>query len=150
MLHIAICDDDPGAVGREQALVEKTYRESGASCKIRCYTDSRNLLADILDDGFFFDLLLLDIEMPGLSGMELPQKLRPCLPEAKIIFVTSHREYAIDAFELSIFRYIPKAELEKRLPAALRDAAGLILLQAGQSYTIETKSRLEKIPLREI
>lgn len=46
--------------------------------------------------------------MPGISGMEIPQQLKGFLPNVRIIFVTSHTEYAIDAFELSIFRYVPK------------------------------------------
>lgn len=68
----------------------------------------------------------------------------------KIIFITSHIEYAIDAFELSIFRYVPKTDLDKRLPAAIRDAIKLIELEDGKTYTIQTNSRLEKIPYREI
>ena len=45
--------------------------------------------------------------MPGITGMELSEKIKPHLPNVKIIFITSHIEYAIDAFELSIFRYVP-------------------------------------------
>ena len=50
------------------------------------------------------DVLTLDIEMPGSTGMETAEKIKPFLPNVKIIFITSHIEYAIDAFELSIFR----------------------------------------------
>ena len=63
------------------------------------------------------DVLTLDIEMPGISGMEIPQQLKGFLPNVRIIFVTSHTEYAIDAFELSIFRYVPKNNLEVKLAA---------------------------------
>ena len=97
-----------------------------------------------------FDVILLDIEMPGISGMELPQQIKGFLPNVRIIFVTSHTEYAIDAFELSIFRYVPKNNLEAKLPAAVLDAARLIELEAGQEYTIQTASRLEKIPFKDI
>ncbi len=114
------------------------------------YTQSRNLLYDITDDGFFYDLILLDIEMPGISGMEIPQQLKGFLPNVRIIFVTSHTEYAIDAFELSIFRYVPKNNLEVKLAAAVTDAAKLIELEAGQEYTIQTASRMEKIPYKDI
>ena len=82
--------------------------------------------------------------------MELAEKIRPFLPNVKIIFITSHMEYAIDAFELSIFRYVPKNDLEGRLPAAIQDAIRLIELESGKTYTIQTNSRLEKIPYREI
>ena len=68
----------------------------------------------------------------------------------KISLITSHIEYAIDAFELSVFRYVPKAEIEKRLAAAVRDAVKLIMLEEGKTYTIRTSSRLEKIPYKEI
>ena len=97
-----------------------------------------------------FDVILLDIEMPGISGMELPQQIKGFLPNVRIIFVTSHTEYAIDAFELSIFRYVPKNNLEAKLPAAVLDAARLIELEAGQEYTIQTASRMEKIPFKDI
>ena len=68
----------------------------------------------------------------------------------KIIFITSHVEYAIDAFELSIFRYVPKNDIARRLPGAICDAIRLIELEEGQFYTIQTNSRLEKIPYKEI
>ncbi len=95
-------------------------------------------------------MILLDIEMPGITGMELSEKIKPYLPNVKIIFITSHMEYAIDAFELSIFRYVPKNDLENRLKAAVADAAKLIELEAGREYIILTAGRMEKIPYKDI
>ena len=114
------------------------------------YDNSGNLLYDITEDGFFFDLILLDIEMPGNTGMEIAEKIKPYLPNVKIIFITSHIEYAIDAFELSIFRYVPKDDINKRLFSAIQDAIKLIELEDGKSYTIQTNSRFEKIPYKDI
>lgn len=150
MLHIAICDDDRTAVENHKSMTENCLKDCGSIGKIETYTTSDNLLCDIVEDRLFFDLVLLDIEMPGSTGMEIAGKIRPCLPDVKIIFITSHIEYAIDAFELSIFRYVPKNDLNRRLPAAIRDAVKLIGLEAGKTYTIRTNSRLEKIPYREI
>lgn len=150
MLQIAVCDDDSSMI----FVYEQTVRESLGRCgcvgKVASYRDGRNLLCDITEDGFYFDLLLLDIEMPGATGMELVEKIRPFLPDIKIIFVTSHIEYAIDAFELSIFRYVPKTELTARLPGAVDAALRLLALEDGRTYTIQTSSRLEKIPYRKI
>lgn len=150
MLHIAICDDDGAAAQSIQSMVETCLKQCGCAGKIAVYTVAGNLLYDIVEDRFFFDLLLLDIEMPGVSGMAIAEKIQPCLPHAKVIFITSHIEYAIDAFALSIFRYVPKGELQTRLPAALRDAFALLSLEEGRTYTIRTHSRLEKIPYKEI
>lgn len=150
MLHIAICDDDKHAVTVHTEIAAECLRQCGARGETAPYTDSGSLLADIADDGFHFDLILLDIEMPGKSGMELAEEIRPHLPDVKIIFITSHIEYAVDAFELSVFRYVPKNDIEKRLRSAIMDAVKLILLEDGRTYTIQTNNRLEKIPFRSI
>ena len=150
MLHIAICDDDSSALAGNKEITERCLAQYGSAWKISEYGTSDNLLYDITDDSFFFDLILLDIEMPGNSGMDIAEKIKPYLPNVKIIFITSHIEYAIDAFELSIFRYVPKNDIDKRLPAAVTDAVKLIELEEGRVYTIQTNSRLEKIPYKEI
>lgn len=150
MLHIAICDDDKATVESHKNIAENYLKDCGSIGKIETYITSNNLLYDITEDKLFFDLILLDIEMPGSTGMEIAEKIKPYLPNVKIIFITSHIEYAIDAFELSIFRYVPKSDIDKRLPAAIRDAIKLIELEDGKTYTIQTNSRLEKIPYREI
>ena len=150
MIRIAICDDEEQAVLRHEELVRSSLRACGIGYEITTYTQSGNLLCDIADDGFFYDLILLDIEMPGITGMELPGKIKPHLPDVKIIFITSHVEYAIDAFELSIFRYVPKNDLDKRLSLAVADAAKLIELEADREYVVLAAGRMEKIPYREI
>ncbi len=150
MLRIAVCDDEMTMVQSNTATLEAVLKELGVTSEITTYTNSRNLLYDITEDDFHYDLLLSDIEMPGISGMELAEKIKSFLPDIRIIFITSHIEYAIDAFELSIFRYVPKSDIEKRLPSAIKDAVSLINLEADKSYTIQVKGRFEKIPFKDI
>lgn len=150
MIRIAICDDEEKSVALHEQIVKDSLQACSIGHEITTYTQSRNLLYDITDDKFFYDLILLDIEMPGISGMEIPQQIKGFLPNARIIFVTSHTEYAIDAFELSIFRYVPKNNLNVKLTAAVTDAAKLIELESGQEYTIQTANRMEKIPYKDI
>lgn len=150
MIRIAICDDEKESVLLHEGIIKQSLQACGIGCEISTYIQSKNLFYDISDDGFFFDLLILDVEMPDITGMEIAEKIKPSLPNVKIIFVTSHTEYAIDAFELSIFRYVQKNNLEKKLTAAIIDAAKLIELEAGQEYIIQTSNRLEKIPYKDI
>lgn len=150
MLRIAVCDDETVMTDRNKAVLEAALKELCVPGEITTYNDSRNLLYDITEDNFHYDLLLSDIEMPDISGMELAEKIKPFLPDIRIIFITSHIEYAIDAFELSIFRYVPKSDIEKRLPSAIKDAVSLINLEADKSYTIQVKGRFEKIPFKDI
>lgn len=150
MIHIAICDDDIEMVTNHKKVVEECLAQLESVGQVTTYTDSENILYDITEDGKFYDLVLLDIEMPGFSGMEVAGKIKPFLPNAKVIFITSHIEFAIDAFELFVFRYVPKQDMDKRLPAAVSDAIKLLELEDGKAYTIQTNSRLEKIPYKDI
>lgn len=150
MLHIAICDDDSSIVSGHKQVVEECLAQLQNVGQITTYTNSDNLLYDVEEDQKYYDLLLLDIEMPGFSGMEVAKKIKPFLPNAKVIFITSHIEFAIDAFELFVFRYVPKQEMEQRLPVAVSDAIRLLALEEGKTYTIQTSSRLEKIPYKDI
>ena len=64
MLRIAICDDDSATVRSNRSIAEDCLKQCGSAGEIAAYTHSDNLLYDITEDGFFFDLILLDIEMP--------------------------------------------------------------------------------------
>ncbi len=150
MIRIAICDDDRNMVMQNEEIVKNTLQACGIGYEIVTYTRSSNLLSDIAEDQFFYDLILLDIEMPEVSGMELAGKIKEYLPNVKIIFITSHVEYAIDAYELSVFRYVPKSNVKERLEAAVADASKLLELEAGQEYTIQTNNRLERIRYKDI
>lgn len=150
LVRIAICDDEKEAVMLHEKIIKDSLQSCGIGYEITTYTYGGNLLSDITEDGFFYDLILLDIEMPDVTGMELSKRIKPFLPNIKVIFITSHIEYAIDAFELSIFRYVPKNDLENRLKTAVTDAARLIELEAGREYIIQTAGRMEKIPHRDI
>ncbi len=150
MLRIAICDDEKKAIISQEKIVRKILESNLISYEIVTYLQSKNLIYDIIEDKIFFDLLLLDIEMPGISGMEITQQIKDFLPNVKIIFVTSHIEYALDAFELSIFRYVQKNDIETKLTTAVTDAIKLIELEFGREYTIQTANRMERIPYKDI
>ena len=149
MLHIAVCDDDTVILSKVDELARVFFITHCVDCKIQAYQSSENLLYD-LQDGINYDLLLLDIEMPGIDGMDLAKVIRDTMPAAKIIFITSHLEYAITAYEFSVFRYIPKNVIDEKLPPALEDYYKLYRLERNEFYTVEIKNHVEQLPYREI
>ena len=149
MIHIAICDDNKQSVSCAETITDKFFKKHCVDCKIQTYQSSENLLYD-LQDGIHYDLLLLDIEMPGMDGMDLAKVIYDTMPAAKIIFITSHLEYAITAYEFSVFRYIPKTVIDEKLPFALEDYYKLYRLERNEFYTIEIKNHVEQLPYREI
>ena len=149
MLHIAICDDEPAMLSKVQEVTELFFRTHCVGHNINTYQHSDNLQYD-LQDGISYDLFLLDIEMPELDGMALAKEIYAALPMAKIIFITSHLEYAITAYEYAVFRYIPKDVIEEKLPVALDDFYKLYGLERNNYYTIKVKNHVEQLPYRDI
>ncbi len=65
------------------------------------------------------DIAFLDIEMPGLNGIELAERLQDMLPELEIFFITAYNHYATEAFEANALDYILKPVRPERLQKAL-------------------------------
>lgn len=149
MLRIAICDDETKAV-LEQKLVVKNCLKDYAPLEISTFTDGVHLMFAITEDQAVFDIILLDIEMPTANGMLLSKSIHQMLPSVKIILVTSHLKYVLDAFALPVFRYVPKAHIQTRLPEVLLDAAKMVEKETADYLVIQDSRRLERVPLRDI
>ena len=68
-------------------------------------------------------VLLLDIEMPGMGGLEVARHLAALESPPTVVFVTAHERHAVEAFELNALDYLLKPVRAARLAAALRKAA---------------------------
>lgn len=149
MIYIGICDDKESSADILRKKITQILKENGIVADISVYFQSRLLQYDI-EEGKYFDLILSDIEMPHVDGMELAKYIKNYLPDALIIFITSYIKYAVDAYELSIFRYIPKNLIDIKLNYAVLDAVKFIASRSDQMYFINTPSRVEKIPYQRI
>ena len=85
-----------------------------------------------------YDVVFLDIDMPGLSGMQLAEVLNDLDKKPAIIFVTAHSEYAVQAFEVAATDYLVKPVESDRLRQAIER-----LVPAQPSGPI----KLERIPV---
>lgn len=149
MIRVGLCEDEQVLLNKLNRFVTECYTANRVFARVQPFEKPGVLLCEI-EDGGRFDLLLLDIEMPGMNGMELAARAKELLPKVLIIFVTSHMEYVLDAHELSVFRYIPKADPGERLTHALLDAAAMVEVQLRESYIIQNQNRLERIPLQNL
>lgn len=149
MFSIAICDDDM-VMGRHiEEEVQYLLKQKNLVYSKQLFSDSKCLLYEI-QDGTHFDLLLLDIEMPGLDGISLTNKVKEYLPNCLIIFITSHDKYVYDSFKVQPFRFIPKLFMKERLPEAIFDAIVWFEKNVCRFYQVENQRGLEKIPIGEI
>ena len=149
MIRIAICDDDVSFGKYLQNTVENCLEEHCIQHKIFVFHDSMNLY-DNIKMGEKFELMLLDIEMPNLDGLQLIRKIKELLPDALTMFISNHEKYVYDVFCLEVFRFIPKNQVELRLCTALLDAVGKLQREKEKYYIIENRYGMERLPMHRI
>ncbi len=115
MLKVSICDDNK--ITREELcdIVNKYFVGRKIPSEIRCYTCGEALLEDKSSE----DIVFLDVEMPGVNGIQAGYEILARNPEAVIIFVTSFEGFLDEAMDMKAFRYLLKPVDKKRLYSAL-------------------------------
>ena len=144
-LRVAIVDDNDILRMHAEELVRKTIPES--QMELMTYTKSESLLFDMEDGN---DIYILDVEMPGINGIELAKEIRTKDKNGEIIFLTAYDKYAVYGYETHAYSYILKDDMESKLPVILQQLYEKINSSRQQYYIIETNSRFEKILVSEI
>jgi DNA-binding LytR/AlgR family response regulator len=120
MISITICDDSKIEIERLLVLLKDfTYKKDKIS--IQTFNSSLNLVKAI-EAGNISDIYLLDIVMPGLSGIDIGSFLREKNEDVCIIFFTNSTEFALNAFEISALQYLLKPVKKSALHNALNKA----------------------------
>lgn len=92
MLKIAFCDDETQETRRLEALLEEYAADHGQDFAHTSYQSPVELMADV-EKGTRFDIVLLDVLMPGENGMAAAREIREYDSNVKIIFLTSSSEF---------------------------------------------------------
>lgn len=111
---IAICDDDEQQREYLGEIVTAWARKNRHLADLRVYAESNAFLFDYAEEKDF-DILLLDIEMPGISGIQLAKRIREDSSAVQIIFVTGYYDYFSDGFDVSALHYLIKPVDERKL-----------------------------------
>ena len=118
MLKLAICDDDLKIVMQIRNIADQYFKDTQITSAVEIYQDG----SQVLNKASGSDIFFLDIEMPGMSGIQVAQELRANNKRAKIIFVTGYEEYQSAAFQLHAFSYLIKPFTEADIKRQLEDA----------------------------
>ena len=99
-----------------------------------------------------FDCIMLDVEMPGMSGIEFAHRLRQNGVDIPMVFVSSHTEYGLDGYEVDALRFLDKSDprFETKLIECLDRIAFELKNSINAFYRITTDRRLISIPMHEI
>ncbi len=113
-LQIALCEDSTEETGQLLAYIQ----ESSISAQVSVFANGESFLAQFQPG--IFDLILMDIYMGGMTGIEAVQKIRQADNEVPIAFTTVSLDHALDAYRLDVMKYIEKPATQKDIDDVLR------------------------------
>lgn len=161
-MKIAICDDDWHMQQTLRLFIDQTYQD--LDMLVDGFTSGEALLAAVQKQSQPYQLILLDIEMRGIDGIETAKRLRKLLPDCYIIFITSHDEFALTGYEVAAFRYLVKpvqpeklteaisavrAELSDHIILHVEDGPVEVLLRVKNIYYIEAQDKRVRVVLKD-
>lgn len=150
MLKLCICDDQPGDLERLEGFTAEFFQSRpDLPALVETFRSPFDLLERLEEKGGF-DIYLLDILMPHLSGLELARKLRERGETAQILFLTSSREYALDAFAVNAAGYLLKPVEREAFFQAVTAAAQALAPADDPCLLLKTREGVRKVRLREL
>lgn len=124
-MKIAICDDNLAFLKEIEEIVREIYKDIPEDIIISSFQSGTELLDGIKGESSDADLLLLDIDMPDISGLEVAKVVRASEDDCILMFISAYENYVFDTFEYNPFRFIRKERMKQELPVALRAAESL-------------------------
>ena len=105
MVRIKILEDDPADRDTLIECLRKYEREQGQSFSITAYDNPSDFMDNYHMDA---DLIFMDIELPGINGIETSHQLRAADPVVALVFITNMEQYAINGYEVDALDFVIK------------------------------------------
>ncbi len=145
-MKIAVCDDC--LQEREELIRNINSFQKKISLQISQFENGESLL-QAYKTGNSFDIIFLDVEMEGLTGIDVGTIIRTLQKKAIIIFVSKHPQYAIPAYDCEPLYFITKP-IEKERFAKVFNKALEKYKVSHQFYVLQAKGQAHKIPIHDI
>lgn len=116
---IAVCDDEELALVQISEVIKTEFAKIGENIEINTFNKSELLLESNRTDSF--DVIFLDIDMPGIDGIKAAGIIKKLNPKTMIIFVTGKDELVYKSFEVHPFGFIRKLKLREEISGIVAD-----------------------------
>ncbi len=127
-IQIAVCDDEKKMIADLTELIKETID----GCDVWAYESGKKLLESIQKKTY--DMLLLDIDMPEITGLDIAKYVSNMNPKPLVVFVTSHDELVYESLQFHPFGFVRKSYLAKELPKVLNDGVSEIVNNEKRFY----------------
>lgn len=147
-MKIAICEDEDLTRDMTVKLIKEVANELAMDVTIFAYPSSEELLF-VMPDLPVLDLLILDIQMGELNGMNLAKKIREINQKMHILFVSNYADYVFDGYEVDAIGYVMKPLTTKKFKQVLIKVSQK-QIQVGQVLIVEKDGQQERVSLQEL
>lgn len=138
MLRIAVCEDETAQRQLVSGLLDEYLAQRDVAARVRLFERGQALLDAVAEEGAF-DLYILDIVMPGMSGIELGRALREQDREGLVIYLTGSPDFALESYQVRAFHYLLKPVQRAQLFAALDEAAERLRRRVEDGVQVRTR-----------
>lgn len=138
MIKIAICDDNEKDIEKVLTTLNTYLEEESLDANVETFSHPDDLITKSEEKGF--DIYILDIVMPMLTGIDVGKSIRKSNNKAVIIYLTSSNEYAVDAFSVKATHYLMKPCTLEQLRVAMERALSEIDIASSRQLSVTTKS----------
>lgn len=147
--RVAICDDREEDIARIEDALKKGLKRTGQTVRLICrkFSDGEVLCESVRKESF--DLLLLDIEMPGMDGFQLAEQLCMNKHSFYLIFVSVHESFVFDASEYMPLWFVRKGNLEWDMFRAMRKYMQITSF-IKVNYRLKEGFGFRELPLQDI
>lgn len=150
MIEIALCDDNEEDVKTIGALAEGFAAEHPEfPIRMSAFTSAAGLLKAIEENGGF-DLYILDVMMPEMTGIQLAERIRGRDGQAEVLFLTVSREYAVDAFAVRASGYLLKPADKLDFDREVFRAVSKLTDGKSAAITVKTKDGMRRVRVHEL
>ena len=146
MIKVAFCDDEPVILEQITALLEKYKEQRCRDMEYAAFRSPLELLAE-MENGLHPDVLLLDVIMPGESGISAAREIRQFDNDVKIIFLTSSAEFAVQSYTVGAYYYQLKPVREETFFQLMDSVIDECRRTEAQSILLRCKSGISRIRL---
>ncbi len=151
MYQIALCDDEIVELNAVEGILSSYGgRNEEYEFMVRRFESAEKLLDLMEREEYTFDLLLMDIYMPGATGIETAKKLRQMGNSSRIIFLTTSREHALEAYSVNAVQYLVKPISPDALYPVLDGVFDALREEAFQYVLFQTDNHVRKVAVSDI
>lgn len=147
MRNVVICDDEKGMRDQLTGYLERLQPLTGESFQVTCLSSGEELLTQFPSDT---DILLLDIQMGPISGMEAAKALRERYRHLCVIFITSQIQYALEGYAVHAFGFLRKPVQFGQFRQQMTDALALLSARQGVMVTLKAGGESHRINCNDI